>query len=152
MSEIKSSEERMKKPILSPAEWLKKLNEICRDTLVERLGMEFTALGEGWLEVRMPVDRRTCRPDGALHGGANMALAETVSGALSSISVPPELQFQVYGIEINGNHLKRAVGRYVTARAEFIHQGKRTHVVQVEIRDEDGSLVTVNRVTNIVVR
>lgn len=129
----------------------KMLNEKCRATLVERLGMEFTGFGEGWLEMRMPVDHRTCRPDGALHGGANMALAETVSGALSSVSVAPELQFKVYGIEINGNHLRRAMGSYVTARAEFFHKGRRTHVVSVEIRDEDGSLVSVCRVTNVVV-
>ena len=58
-------------------EVLKQLNELCRDTLVDNLGMVFTAAGEGWLEARMPIDRRTCRPDGALHGGANMALAET---------------------------------------------------------------------------
>ena len=80
-----------------------------------------------------------------------MALAETVSGALSSISVPRELRYQVYGIEINGNHIKRASGRYVTGKAFFLHKGRRTHVVQVEIRDEDNTLITVNRVTNMVV-
>ena len=124
-------------------EVLKQLNELCRDTLVDNLGMVFTAAGEGWLEARMPIDRRTCRPDGALHGGANMALAETVGGALSSMSVPPENRFHVFGIE--------AQGGYVVAKGTFIHQGKRTHVVQVEIRDEYGTLVTVNRVTNMIV-
>lgn len=131
--------------------YLKQLNEICQNTLVSNLGMEFTAAGVGWLEVKMPIDHRTCRPDGALHGGANMALAETVGGALSSMSVPEELRFHVFGIEVNGNHMKQAKGNYVIARGEFIHQGKRTHVVQIEIRDEFGTLVTVNRVTNIVV-
>lgn len=130
---------------------LQQLNELCRNTLVDNLGMEFIAAGEEWLEVRMPIDRRTCRPDGALHGGANMALAETVAGALSSMSVPAEMRFHVFGIEVNGNHMKQAQGKYVIARGEFIHQGKRTHVVQVEIRDEYGTLVTVNRVTNIVI-
>ena len=132
-------------------EYLEQLNDICRDTLVENLGMEFTAAGEGWLEAKMPIDRRTCRPDGALHGGANMALAETVGGALSTMSVPEELRFHVFGIEVNGNHMKQAQGGYVIARGEFIHRGKRTHVVQVEIRDEFGTLVTVNRVTNMIV-
>ena len=131
--------------------YLKQINELCKNTLVDNLGMEFTAAGEGWLEVRMPIDRRTCRPDGAWHGGANMALAETVGGALSSMSVPEELRFHVFGIEVNGNHMKQAQGRYVTAKGTFIHQGKRTHVVQVEIRDEYGTLVTVSRVTNIIV-
>lgn len=132
-------------------DYLKQLNEICRNTLVENLGMEFTAVGEGWLEARMPIDHRTCRPDGALHGGANMALAETVGGALSSVSQPEGQQFNVFGIEVNGNHMKQAKGSYVMGRGQFIHRGRRTHVVNVEIRDEFGTLVTVNRVTNIVV-
>ena len=80
-----------------------------------------------------------------------MALAETIGGALSALSVPKEMQFGVFGIEVNGNHIKQAKGSYVTARGTFIHQGKRTHVVQVEIRDEFGNLVTVNRVTNMIV-
>lgn len=126
------------------------LNDTCRDTLVENLGIRFTATGEGWLEARMPIDKRTCRPDGALHGGANMALAETVGGALSSMSVPEELRFNVYGIEINGNHMRQAQGTYVIARGQFVHRGRLTHVVNVEIRDESGKLVTVNRVTNVV--
>lgn len=130
---------------------LKRLTELCKNTLVENLGMQFVAAGEGWLEVRMPIDRRTCRPDGALHGGANMALAETVGGALSSITVAQELEFHVFGIEVNGNHMKQAQGKYVVARGTFLHRGRRTHVVQVEIRDEFGTLVTVNRVTNMIV-
>ena len=129
---------------------IEKLNETCRNTLVENLGIEFTAIGEGWLEAKMPIDSRTVRPDGLLHGGANMALAETIGGALSFIFVPDE--FDVFGIEINGNHMKQARGSYVTGRGKFIHKGNRTHVVEVEIKDESGSLVTVNRVTNIVVR
>lgn len=129
---------------------LERLNRFCQNTLVDHLGMVFTAAGEGWLEMKMPIDRRTCRPDGALHGGANMALAETVGGALSVISVPEEIKFNVFGIEVNGNHIKQAKGKFVVARGTFIHRGKRTHVVQVEIRDEFGTLVTVNRVTNVV--
>ena len=130
---------------------LKQLNDICRNTLMESLGIEFIAAGEGWLEARMPIDHRTCRPDGALHGGANMALAETVGGALSSMSMDVDMRFHVFGIEVNGNHMKQAQGQYVIARGEFMHRGRRTHVVQVEIRDQFGTLVTVNRVTNMIV-
>lgn len=130
---------------------MQQLNDICRNTLMESLGIEFIAAGEGWLEARMPIDHRTCRPDGALHGGANMALAETVGGALSSMSMDEELRFHVFGIEVNGNHMKQAQGQYVIARGEFMHRGRRTHVVQVEIRDQFGTLVTVNRVTNMIV-
>lgn len=128
---------------------LKELNETCRGTLVENLGIEFTAIGEGWLEATMPIDHRTVRPDGLLHGGANMALAETVGGALSFITISAEKD--VFGIEINGNHMRQAHGAYVKARGEFIHRGSRTQIVNVEIHDEHGTLVTVNRVTNIVV-
>lgn len=127
------------------------LNDICKNTLVENLGIVFTASGEDWLEARMPIDSRTCRPDGALHGGANMALAETVGGALSTMLQPEGERFRVFGIEVNGNHVKQARGTSVTARGYFLHQGRRTQVVQVEIRDEYGTLVTINRVTNMVV-
>ena len=129
-------------------EILQELNDLCRDTLVDHLGIIYTAVGDDWLEARMPVDRRTCRPDGKLHGGANMALAETVAGALST---PTGERSRVFGIEVNGNHMRQAQGAYVTARGCFLHRGKRTHVVQVEIRDEQGTLVTVNRVTNMIV-
>ena len=132
-------------------EILQELNDLCRDTLVDHLGIIYTAVGDEWLEARMPVDRRTCRPDGKLHGGANMALAETVAGALSTILQPTGERSRVFGIEVNGNHMRQAQGAYVTARGCFLHRGKRTHVVQVEIRDEQGTLVTVNRVTNMIV-
>lgn len=132
-------------------EILQELNDLCRDTLVDHLGIIYTAVGDDWLEARMPVDRRTCRPDGKLHGGANMALAETVAGALSTILQPTGERSRVFGIEVNGNHMRQAQGAYVTARGCFLHRGRRTHVVQVEIRDEQGTLVTVNRVTNMIV-
>ena len=112
------------------------LNNICKNTLVENLGIVFTASGEDWLEARMPIDSRTCRPDGALHGGANMALAETVGGALSTMLQPEGERFRVFGIEVNGNHVKQARGTSVTARGYFLHRGRRTQVVQVEARDE----------------
>ncbi len=129
---------------------LKRLNEFCRNSLVEHLGIEYTAMGEGWIEARMPIDHRTCRPDGLLHGGANMALAETIGGVISAITLPENEAFKAFGIEINGNHMKQAKGRYVVARGTFIHKGRTTHVVNVEIRDEFGNLVTISRVTNII--
>lgn len=129
---------------------IKELNDTCRSTLVATLGIKFTAVGEGWLEATMPVDHRTVRPDGVLHGGANMALAETVGGALSFISVDMD-KYDVFGIEINGNHMKNAKGAWVTARGNFIHKGHRTQVVSVEIKDEFGTVVSICRNTNIVI-
>lgn len=128
---------------------LNELNKTCRNTLVETLGIEFIAVGEDWLEAKMPIDHRTMRPDGLLHGGANLALAETIGGALGFISVKPG--FDLFGIEVNGNHMRQAKGTYVTAKGFFIHKGSRTQVVNVEVRDEAGTLVTVSRVTNVVV-
>jgi uncharacterized protein (TIGR00369 family) len=128
-------------------ERLDTMNQACRGTLVETLGIEFTGGGEQWLEARMPIDRRTSRPGNLLHGGAIMALAETVGSGLSFIQAPPD-EYEVYGIEINGNHVHRARGGYVTGRAEFMHKGQRTQVVAVRVTDEFGDLVSVCRVTN----
>lgn len=127
------------------------LNMGCRDTLVSNLGIEFTAVGEDWLEARMPIDKRTLRPGNTLHGGSVMALAETVGGALSMIAFPLG-EYQIYGIEINGNHMRRAEGTYVVAKGTFLHKGRRTQVVNVEVRDEFGTPLSVCRITNIVIK
>ena len=105
----------------------------------------------GKAEAQLTMGPAHLNPYGKLHGGANMALAETVAGALSTILQPTGERSRVFGIEVNGNHMRQAQGAYVTARGCFLHRGKRTHVVQVEIRDEQGTLVTVNRVTNMIV-
>jgi uncharacterized protein (TIGR00369 family) len=130
-------------------EIIEQINRQCRGTLVAHLGIEFTGMGENWLEARMPVDERTLRPGNLLHGGAVMALAETVGSGLSFVQAPRET-CDVYGIEINGNHVRQARGRYVTGRAEFIHKGKRTQVVAVHVTDEFGTLVSACRVTNMI--
>ena len=130
-------------------ELLERMNRENRGTLMESLGIEFTGIGEDWLEARMPIDGRTMRPGGFLHGGAIMALTETVGSGISYISVPRE-HFHVFGIEINGNHVRRAEGAYVIGRAEFLHKGQRTHVVNVSITDERGNLASVCRITNVV--
>lgn len=90
-------------------EVLIQMNRECRGTLVEHLGIEFTGIGEDWLEARMPIDERTMRPGNLLHGGAIMALAETVGSGITYVSVPRE-GFHVFGIEINGNHTGRLKG------------------------------------------
>ncbi|WP_059026092.1 PaaI family thioesterase [Gabonibacter massiliensis] len=130
-------------------EVLIQMNRECRGTLVEHLGIEFTGIGEDWLEARMPIDERTMRPGNLLHGGAIMALAETVGSGITYVSVPRE-GFHVFGIEINGNHIRKAQGSYVTGRAEFIHKGQRTHVVSINVTDEFGNLASVCRITNVI--
>lgn len=127
------------------------LNKYTKDTLIDYLGIEYTCCGDGFLEATMPIDRRTQTPVKIAHGGALMALVESVGSALSFLYVNLNTQ-DVRGLEINGNHLKGTpAGKTVTARATMLHCGKRTHVCEVKIYNEDGQLVNVSRMTNIVV-
>ncbi len=125
---------------------LARLNERSSGTLKERLGIEFTALGEDWIEARMPVDHRTVQPLGLLHGGASVALAETLGSVASFLSIDSRTHAAV-GLEINANHVRSAKGGFVTGRAEPLHLGRTTHVWEIKIRGEDGRLVCVSRLT-----
>ena len=122
-----------------------------KNTMIEHLGIRLTAYGEGWVEATMPVDHRTFRPGGFLHGGANLALAETVAGFGSMLAVDIQ-EHDVRGIQVSANHTGKAEGNTVYARAEVLHFGKRTHVWNVDIRSESGKLVSTGRVTNMIVK
>ena len=128
---------------------IERMNRESRGTLMASLGIEFTGIGENWLEAKMPIDERTKRPGNLLHGGAIMALVETVGSGLTYIGESLE-ENHVFGIEINANHVRKAQGKYVIGRAEFIHKGHRTHVVAVNVTDEFGNLASVGRITNVV--
>ena len=121
---------------------IERMNRESRGTLMASLGIEFTGVGENWLEATM-------RPGNLLHGGAIMALVETVGSGLTYIGESLE-ENHVFGIEINANHVRKAQGKYVIGRAEFIHKGHRTHVVAVNVTDEFGNLASVGRITNVV--
>jgi 1,4-dihydroxy-2-naphthoyl-CoA hydrolase len=121
-----------------------------RDTMGAHLGIEFTGIGDDWLEARMPVDGRTMQPDRILHGGASVALAETLGSVGGSMCVDRE-RFQVVGQEINANHLRPATGGHVTGRASPIHLGRRSQVWNIEIADDRKRLVCVSRLTIAVV-
>lgn len=127
------------------------LEPYLRNTLVEHLGIRIVSYGEGWVEATMPVDRRTFRPGGLLHGGANLALAETVAGFGSMLTVDIQ-EYDVRGIQVSGSHTGKADSGLVFARAEAIHLGKRTHVWNVDIRNEAGKLLSTARVTNMIVK
>lgn len=116
------------------------------DTMGEHLGIEIMDIGSDYLEARMPVDGRTMQPDRILHGGASVALAETLGSVGGSMCVDRE-RFQIVGVEINANHLRPATGGHVTGRANPIHLGKRTQVWNIEIRDDRGRRVCVSRLT-----
>jgi 1,4-dihydroxy-2-naphthoyl-CoA hydrolase len=116
------------------------------DTMGEHIGIEITDIGAGYLEARMPVDGRTMQPDRILHGGASVALAETLGSVGGSMCVDRE-RFQIVGQEINANHLRPATGGHVVGRAKPIHLGRRSQVWNIEITDGRERLVCVSRLT-----
>jgi 1,4-dihydroxy-2-naphthoyl-CoA hydrolase len=114
------------------------------------LGMRFTEVGPDFLRATMPVNERTLQPFGLLHGGASVALAETIGSVASTLCVDAE-QFMVVGQEINANHLRGMSCGTVTATARPFHVGRSSHVWHIEIRDERERLVCVSRLTIAVV-
>lgn len=128
---------------------LAELNKTCRNTLVEHLGIVFTAFSEGTLEATMPVDHRTIQPMNLLHGGAIMALAETV-GSAGSFTLIDRDRYYAVGMEINANHVGSATSGLVTGKGRLLHKGKRTHVWEILVNDQNGNPVSICRMTNMI--
>lgn len=120
-----------------------------KNTLGERLGIEITEVGEEYLEGRMPVDNRTRQPFGLLHGGASVALAETLASVAGFLSLSEGKN--LVGVEINANHLRAVRDGYVTGRATPIRLGRSLQIWEVKIVDEKDRLVCVSRMTGAVV-
>jgi 1,4-dihydroxy-2-naphthoyl-CoA hydrolase len=118
--------------------------------LVGHLGIEFTDAGPDSLTARMPVDHRTRQPLGFLHGGASVALAETLVSFAATFTVDQERESCV-GMEINANHLRSVSSGWVTGVATPVVLGRRTQVWEVRITDDDGALVCISRCTIAVV-
>jgi 1,4-dihydroxy-2-naphthoyl-CoA hydrolase len=114
--------------------------------LPDTLGIEVLELTPDRIVATMPVERRTHQPFGILHGGASVALAETVASLGGWINVDRE-RFHAVGIEINANHLRSKAEGTVRATGVPIHRGTTTHVWSIEIRDEEERLVCVSRCT-----
>ncbi|KUG08359.1 hotdog fold thioesterase [Solirubrum puertoriconensis] len=130
---------------------LVELNAWCRNTMGETLGIELTAVGERMIEGRMPVDHRTHQPMGLLHGGASVALAETL-GSIGAVLQVDRTRQACVGLEINANHLKGVRSGYVVGRAEAIHVGRSTQVWEIKIRHEEtDALVCISRITMAVI-
>ncbi|WP_046246258.1 hotdog fold thioesterase [Hymenobacter terrenus] len=122
-----------------------------RPTLADALGIELTEIADGYLEGRMPVDGRTHQPMGLLHGGASVALAETLGSLASSLRVDLTKQACV-GLEINANHLKGVRDGWVRGRATPVHIGRSTQVWEIRItHEETGALVCISRITMAVI-
>lgn len=132
--------------LFSPKLTMDTLKQMSANSMVEHLGIEFTMIGEDFLEARMPVDQRTHQPMGILHGGASVALAETLGSVAATFCVDPEKQHCV-GLEINANHIKSVRTGFVTGRATPIHVGKRTHVWEIRIHNDQKELICISRIT-----
>ena len=117
-----------------------------KGTMVEHLGIEVTELGDDFVRGTMPVDDRTKQPFGILHGGASVALAETLASYGGYLTIDPE-KYHVVGVEINANHLKVAKSGIVTGKCSPIKRGRSTQVWQTEITDDDDELICVSRIT-----
>jgi 1,4-dihydroxy-2-naphthoyl-CoA hydrolase len=125
---------------------LEELNRQSRNTMVEHIGIEFTAIGPDFLEAKMPVDARTHQPFGLLHGGASVALAETLGSMAAACCIDLSRQFCV-GLDINANHVKGVTNGYVKGITKPIHIGKKTQVWEIRIINERDELVCISRIT-----
>lgn len=128
---------------------IQQINEICKNTFISHLEIEFLEYGKNFVLARMPVNSKKYQPNKVLHGGASLALAETIAGAGSMLLIDNE-KYDVLGLQVTGNHLATISSGDVIARAEIVHKGQSTHVWDVKITDENGKLICVSRVTNII--
>lgn len=125
---------------------LDQLNQTRQDTMINHLGIVFTAIGEDYLEASMPVDHRTKQPMGLLHGGASVALAETLGSLAASLTLDRSKQTCV-GLEINANHVRAVKDGLVKGIAKPIHLGKSTQIWEIKIFDEGEKLCCISRIT-----
>ena len=129
---------------------IEQLNQLNKDTMMEVIGVEYLEAGEGFLRARMPVNEATKQPNGILHGGANLALAETIAGLGSAILVDLK-KYAVSGAQVSANHVGTANSGWVYAEGKLIHKGKNTNVWNIDIRNEKGKLLSTCRLTNFII-
>jgi len=123
------------------------INRICKGTFMDLLNIKFTAYSETHVEADMKITPELYQPTGSVHGGALIALAESVGSAGSFLLVDPE-QFQVYGSVVNSQHLVPAREGTLHAVARIVAKADFKHVWDVEIKDDSGQLISISRVTN----
>jgi 1,4-dihydroxy-2-naphthoyl-CoA hydrolase len=126
------------------------LNALSKKSMVEYLAIEFTEIKENSITARMPVDHRTQQPDGLLHGGASVALAETLGSIAANLCIDREKKICV-GLEINANHVRSARSGYVYGTTKPIHIGASTQVWEIRITDEKDALICITRLTMAVI-
>ncbi len=126
---------------------LARLAESCKNTLMETLEIKYIDFGEDFLIAQMPVTPRVHQPDGVLHGGAMVALAESVGSAASFMFL--DQKHTIRGIEISANHVKSKRDGMVYAKATFIHKGRTTQLWNIDVVDEEDNLISKCKLTTI---
>ena len=130
---------------------LELVNSMNKNTMMETLGIQCVEIGDDYVISTMPVDHRTHQPMGLLHGGASAALIESI-GSMGSVLLIDVEKYAPVGLEVNANHLGGVRSGSVRAKGTIVHAGKRTHVWQVDIRDEaTDKLVCTGRLTVMIV-
>lgn len=129
-------------------EALARLAQSCKNTLMETLDIQYIEVGDDYLIASMPVTSRVHQPDGVLHGGAMVALAESVGSAASFMFLDGANYF-VRGIEISANHVKSKKEGMVYAKATFIHKGRTTQLWNIDVVDEEDQLISKVKLTTI---
>ena len=125
---------------------LQKMNDFEKNTIIEVLGIEITDFGPEYFCGKMPVDHRTVQPYGLLHGGASAVLAESLGSIAGGMQVNRDTQ-TVVGVEINCNHLRSARDGWVYGKATPVKIGRKIQVWNIEIKNDDGKMVAVSRLT-----
>ena len=128
---------------------LEKINAYCKGTLMETLEIEYVAIDADSLTAKMPVSTKVHQPDGVLHGGATLALAESVGSAAAQVLMADK-QGQIRGLELSGNHVKSVRSGYVWAKATILHRGKTTQLWQIHVTDDQAALVSVVKFTTMI--
>ena len=129
---------------------LESLNALSKDTLMEQIDIRFTEVGDDYLAGTMPVDGRTHQPFGVLHGGATVALAETLGSSAANCCLDLATH-QAFGLEINTNHIRSVRSGKVKGTAHPIHLGRSTQVWEIRVEDESGRLTAIARLTMTVI-
>ena len=129
---------------------LGRINAWNHNTLVEHLGMRVTEIGADYVRGTMPVDARTRQPFGLLHGGASVALAESLGSLAGNLCLDLATEMAI-GLDINANHVRAATAGVVTGTARSLHLGRTTQVWEIRIEDERARLVCISRLTLAVV-
>lgn len=135
--------------MLPKEEMLQLCNQWSKNTLMETLDIEYIDAGEDFLKAQMPVNSRVHQPMGLLHGGATVALAESVGSAASLMFINPEKQ-EVRGIEISANHVRSKREGVVYCTAKILHKGASIHLWEIKIVDEKDRLISLCKLTNMI--